>query len=58
MNARATVDGRRRQASTGVQLARMRYRHSPLLCFDTLSENAREIYELARVRCGLPAPVD
>ena len=45
---------RRRNMSTGYQLARMHFRPSPMLSRDTLTENGREIYDEAVARLGLP----
>jgi hypothetical protein len=44
--------------STDVQLHRMQFRPRPSLSYDTLSENAKDIYEAARTRFGLPERSD
>lgn len=44
-----------RAESTDVQLRRMRFKPRPNLSYETLSENAREIYHLAAERFGLEA---
>lgn len=51
---RERPSNQRRRESIGVQLERMRFRPRPSLSTDTLSENAREIYDAAVVRLGLP----
>ncbi len=43
---------RRRMESTDVQLHRMQYKPSPMLTFDTLSDNGKEIYHLLEQRYG------
>lgn len=44
----------RRNASTGVQLARMRYRPAMDLSYDTLDDDAKEIYLTNVLRWNLP----
>jgi hypothetical protein len=46
---------RRDMAATSIQLARMRFKPSPSLCFDTLSENGKEIYHNLELRYGFKA---
>lgn len=47
----------RRRESTGVQLHRMGYKPSPMARgFESMSENAQEIYMDLVTRYGLPAP--
>ena len=43
----------RRNMSTDFQLARMRFKPRPNLCYDTLTENGREIYDAAELKLGL-----
>lgn len=51
---RERPSNRRRMESCGVQLARIGFRPSPLLCTATLTENGRAIYDAAVERLGLP----
>ncbi len=44
----------RRLESVGQQLHRMKFKHSPELCFETLTENAKRIYFNCIERMGLP----
>ena len=55
---RASVDKTLRAESIGWQLHRMRFRARPFLCTATLTDNAREIYDAAVMRLGLPVPED
>lgn len=43
----------RRREATSIQLARMRFKPSPMLSFDNLSENGKAIYRNAERRFGL-----
>jgi hypothetical protein len=52
---RERPSNQRRRESIGVQLERLRFRPSPMLDFDTLSENGRAIFLEAIDRLGLPA---
>jgi hypothetical protein len=54
---RERPSNQRRGESTDVQLHRMRFRPSPLARgFETMSENAQDIYMDLVTRYGLPAP--
>lgn len=44
----------RRREATACQLDRLQFRARPDLCYDTLTENGREIYDEAEQRLGLP----
>ena len=50
---RERPSNRRRNESIGCQLDRIRFRPSPLLSYDRLSENGREIYDTAVERFNL-----
>jgi len=45
----------RRMEATSVQLSRLGFRPRPNLCYDTLTENGKDIYHGAEVRFGLTA---
>jgi len=45
---------RRRNEATYVQLYRMGFRPSPLLAYETLTDNGRDIYDLLVRRYALP----
>lgn len=51
---RERPSNRRRREACAVQLHRMQFRPRPDLSTDTLEENAREIYDAAVKRLGLP----
>lgn len=42
--------------ATSIQLSRVGFKPSPCLCYKTLSENGREIYDMLVERYNLPAP--
>jgi hypothetical protein len=44
---------KRRMEATSIQLERMKFRPSPSLCYNNLTDNGKEIYHLAAKRFGL-----
>ena len=50
---RERPSNQRRREATSVQLHRMQFRPRPDLCFETLTENGKEIYMEAEKRLGL-----
>lgn len=44
----------RRMEATSVQLSRMQFRPAPGLCFDTLTEDGKEVYLTNVLKLGLP----
>lgn len=51
---RERPSNRRRNMSTGFQLARMGFKASPNLCFEALTENGQDIYKELVARYNLP----
>jgi hypothetical protein len=41
--------------ATSIQLERIHFRPAPSLCYDTLSENGKEIYHMLEERYGFPS---
>jgi hypothetical protein len=52
---RERPSNQRRMASTGVQLHRMGFKPAWHLCYGTLTDNGKEIYDTLVARYGLPA---
>lgn len=50
---RERASNQRRRESCGVQLIRLRFRPHPTLCYETLTENGRAIYDAAEKRLRL-----
>lgn len=55
---RERPSNQRRREACAVQLHRMHFKPRPNLSTNTLEENAREIYDEAVIRLGLPYEVD
>lgn len=51
---RERPSNQRRREATSVQLHRMQFRPAPSLCYETLTENGREIYDELVQRLRLP----